>query len=184
MVAPGMGCDEQNGLPVSMGTMQRQPVWQGLVALHPPPQVAKSFASLRNCRAETVPAHRTPMTSAVKNIDLIVFMIAFLLAPGSKEIVGLLCRFGGNEIARAACESGLNDASAAQNVGTRVFLFVAEALAGGGLHIQGQLAGGNAPRTENAHDQSAEEYCLDLLVHGRFLSLFNYPTAGLPVWLQ
>ena len=77
--APGMGCDEQNGLPVSMGTIQRQPVWQGLVALQPPPQVAAPFASLRNCRAETVPAQRTPMTSAVKNIDLIFFMIALLL---------------------------------------------------------------------------------------------------------
>jgi hypothetical protein len=87
-VAPGMGCDEQNGLPVSMGTMHRQPVWQGLVALHPPPQVAKPFASLRNCRAETVPAQRPPITSAVKNIDLIFFMIAFLLVPGSKEIAG------------------------------------------------------------------------------------------------
>src|SRR5438270_2179012 len=49
---PGIGCDEQNGLPVSMGTIQRQPVWQGLVALQPPPQVAEPFASLRNCRAE------------------------------------------------------------------------------------------------------------------------------------
>ena len=76
-----MGCDEQNGLPVSMGTMQRQPVRQGLVALHPPPQVAEPFASLRNCRAETVPAQRTPMTSAVKNTDLIFFMIAFLVSP-------------------------------------------------------------------------------------------------------
>src|SRR5437868_5833927 len=79
--APVMGCDEQNGWPVSMGTIQRQPVWQGLVALQPPPQVAEPFASLRNCRAETVPAQRTPMTSAVKNIDLIFFMIAFLLVP-------------------------------------------------------------------------------------------------------
>jgi hypothetical protein len=77
--APGIGCDEQNGLPVSMGTIQRQPVRQGLVALQPPPQVAKPLASLRNCRAETVPAQRTPMTSAVKNIDSIFFMIAFLL---------------------------------------------------------------------------------------------------------
>ena len=82
--APGMGCDEQNGLPVSMGTIQRQPVWQGLVALQPPPQVAEPFASLRNCRAETVPAQRTPMTSVVKNIELIFFMIAFLLVPCSR----------------------------------------------------------------------------------------------------
>ena len=52
-------------------------MWQALVALHPPPQVAKPLASLRNCRAETVPAQRTPMTNAEKNVDLIFFMIAF-----------------------------------------------------------------------------------------------------------
>jgi hypothetical protein len=55
-VAPGMGCNEQNGLPVSMGNMQRQPVRQGLLTPQLPPQVAEPFASLRNCRAETVPA--------------------------------------------------------------------------------------------------------------------------------
>jgi hypothetical protein len=81
-VAPGMGCDEQNGLPVSMGNMQRQPVWQGWLIPQLPPQVADAFASLRNCRAETVPAQRTPMTSAVKNMDLIFFMVAFLLVTG------------------------------------------------------------------------------------------------------
>jgi hypothetical protein len=83
--APGMGCDEQNGLPVSMGKMQRQPVRQGLLTPQLPPHVAELFASLRNCRAETVPAHKTPITSKEKNIDLIfLFMIAFLLVPRSK----------------------------------------------------------------------------------------------------
>jgi hypothetical protein len=80
-VAPGMGCDEQNGLPVSMGNMQRQPVRQGLLTPQLPPQVAALLASLRNCRAETVPAQKTPMISAIKNIDLIFFIIAFLLIP-------------------------------------------------------------------------------------------------------
>jgi len=47
-----------------------------------------------------------------------------------------------------------------------MFLLVAEALAGGGLHIHGQLAGGNAPRAEYGHDQCAEERCFDLLAHG------------------
>jgi hypothetical protein len=78
-----MGCDEQNGLPVSMGKMQRQPVRQGLLTPQLPPQVAEPLASLCNCRAETVPAHRTPMTSAEKNIDLNFFIIASsFLFPG------------------------------------------------------------------------------------------------------
>jgi hypothetical protein len=61
---------------------QKQPAAQGWVELQLPPQVVEPLASLRNCRAETVPAQRTPMTSAIKNIDLMFFMIAFLLVPG------------------------------------------------------------------------------------------------------
>jgi hypothetical protein len=60
-----------------------------------------------------------------------------------------------------------------------MFLFVAETAAGG-LNIQGQLARGNAPGAEDAHGQSAEERCPDLLVHGGFL-FFNYQTGGLSV---
>jgi len=93
-VAPGMGCDEQNGLPVSMGTMQRQPVRQGLPTPQLPPQVAKPFASLRNCRAETVPAQRTPMTSAVKNIDLIFLFMS--LPSLFQELNGWLPYFAGS----------------------------------------------------------------------------------------
>jgi hypothetical protein len=61
---------------------QKQLLGQGWLALQVPLQ-AKPLGSLRSCRAETVPAQRTPMTSAVKNIDLIFFMIAFLLVPRS-----------------------------------------------------------------------------------------------------
>jgi hypothetical protein len=80
-VAPGMGCDEQKGVPVSIGKIHRQRLAQGLLTPQPPPQVTDPSASLRNCRAETVPAQRTPMTSAVKNIDLIFFMISSLSGP-------------------------------------------------------------------------------------------------------
>jgi hypothetical protein len=75
---PGMGCDEQNGVPVSMGKMQRQPLLQGLLTPQLPPQVAVSFALICSCRAETVPAHKTPMTSAAKKVDLIFF---FMISP-------------------------------------------------------------------------------------------------------
>jgi hypothetical protein len=84
-----MGCDEQNGVPVSMGNMQRQPVLQGLLTPQLPPQVAEPFVLLRNCRAETVPAQRTPRTSAAKNIDLIfLLMIAFLLCFKAELVPG------------------------------------------------------------------------------------------------
>jgi hypothetical protein len=84
-----MGCAEQNGLPVSMGKMQRQPVAQGLLTPQLPPQVASALGPVRNCRADTVPAHRTPMTSAAKSIDLIFFMIAFLLVFQDPNFSGL-----------------------------------------------------------------------------------------------
>ena len=100
-----------------------QPLEHGCVLLQLPLQAAKPLLSVRNCRAETVPAQRTPMTSAVKNIDLIFFMIALLLVarPNVPEPNDdrLFCRLGCDEIARPAGESGLNDASAAQNVGAR-----------------------------------------------------------------
>lgn len=45
---PGMGCDEQNGLPVSMGKMQRQPLAQGLLMPQLPPQVVRELEPVRN----------------------------------------------------------------------------------------------------------------------------------------
>jgi hypothetical protein len=133
-----MGCDEQNGLPVSIGNMQRQPVWQGLLTPQLPPQVAEPLASLRNCRAETVPAQRTPMTSAVKNMDLIFFMIAFLLFSGPNDD-RLFCRLGCHQHARTNSFSGSNEARAG-NVAARYFLG-AGAVAGSDRGSLTQLAG-------------------------------------------
>src|ERR1051326_422883 len=48
-----MGCDEQDGVPVSMGKMQRQPLLQGLLTPQLPPQVAVPFACICNCCAST-----------------------------------------------------------------------------------------------------------------------------------
>jgi len=58
---------------------QKQPVAQGWVELQLPPQ-AKPFGSLRNWRAETVPAQTTAMTMVANNVDLTIFlpMIAIL----------------------------------------------------------------------------------------------------------
>lgn len=110
-----------------MGKMQRQPLLQGLLTPQLPPQVARPFALLCNCRAETVPAHKTPMTSAAKNIDLIFLpKIAFLLVRPNlflKTSEGrLFCwavRLGRDEIAHACRKSRLNNTPAAQNIRTR-----------------------------------------------------------------
>src|SRR5262249_32278152 len=70
-----MGCDEQNLLPVSIRTMQRHPVRQGWVLSHPPPHEAKPLASIRSCRAESVPAQRTAATIAMRNTVIIFFVM-------------------------------------------------------------------------------------------------------------
>jgi hypothetical protein len=77
--APGIGCDEQNGVPVSIGKMQRQPLAQGLLTPQLPPHVVNPLAPLRNCRAETVPAQRTAETIAVKNMVFILVLMVGLL---------------------------------------------------------------------------------------------------------
>jgi hypothetical protein len=48
------------------------------LALQVVPQ-AKPVASLRNCRAESVPAQSTAVTMAASNVDLIVFV--FMISP-------------------------------------------------------------------------------------------------------
>jgi hypothetical protein len=42
-----------------------------------------------------------------------------------------------------------------------MLLFIAEAAAGGGLNIQGQLPGGNGPRANNGHQHRRQEQVLD-----------------------
>jgi hypothetical protein len=96
------------------------------------------------------------MTSAVKNIELIFFMIAFLFVPGPNvpkpNYDRLFCRLGCDEIAHACRESGLNDTPAAQNVGAGLCLAAEMVLASCVLNIQRQLAGGNRSRAENSHN--------------------------------
>jgi hypothetical protein len=53
---------------------QTQGVAQGRVALQVPPHVS-ALDSLRNCRAETVPAQRTAATNAAKNVVLIFLVM-------------------------------------------------------------------------------------------------------------
>jgi hypothetical protein len=72
-------CVVQNAV-VGVVKEQTQPaVAQGRVALQVPPQVGTVAATLRNCRAETVPAQRTATEIAVRNIfSILLPMIVFL----------------------------------------------------------------------------------------------------------
>jgi len=65
---------EQKPVLDSSGKAQMHPVLQGLLALQPPPH-AKFFASLRNCRAESVPTPRTAVIIAASNMFLIVCLL-------------------------------------------------------------------------------------------------------------
>jgi hypothetical protein len=59
-----------------------QPVEQGLTLLQLPLQAAKPLLSVLNWRADTVPAHRTAVTIAARNVDLTIFLL--MIAPFSK----------------------------------------------------------------------------------------------------
>jgi hypothetical protein len=68
-----MGCDAQNGLPVSMGKMHRHPLAQGLLKPQLPPQTVKLEPD-RSWRAETVPAQRTAVTIIARHVRLRFFL--------------------------------------------------------------------------------------------------------------
>jgi hypothetical protein len=55
---------------------QTQGVAQGLVALHVPPHVVTALAPLCNCRAETVPTHRTAIAMTANDRFWIFFFMA------------------------------------------------------------------------------------------------------------
>ena len=52
-----------------------QPVEQGCTLLQLPLQAAKPLLSVRNWRADTVPAHRTAVAIAVSNVFLILLLM-------------------------------------------------------------------------------------------------------------
>jgi len=74
-----VGCVEQKPVVDSSGKAQIQPLLQGLFAPQLPPHVAEPFASLRNCRAETVPAQRTAVIIVENNTVFIVLCMHFSL---------------------------------------------------------------------------------------------------------
>jgi hypothetical protein len=73
-----VGCVEQKPVVDSSGKAQMQPLLQGLFAPQLPPQ-AKPLASLRNCRAESVPAPATAVSIAASNRFLMTFL--FMIHP-------------------------------------------------------------------------------------------------------
>ena len=114
---------------------------QGMVALHRPLHTPINPGLLCNCRAETVPAHRTVKARAAKSVALIFLpMIALLSSKRAADAMGirfsLICRLGCNEPAYARVEAGLEDASAAQNVGAGLCLAAEMVLASCVLSMQ------------------------------------------------
>ena len=69
-----VGCVEQNPVVDSSGKAQMQPLLHGWPAPQLPPQ-AKPWGSLRNCRAESVPAPRAIASIAASNRFLMTFLL-------------------------------------------------------------------------------------------------------------
>jgi hypothetical protein len=63
---------------------QEQAPLHGWVALQRPLQTPISPALLCSCRAETVPAHRTAVTIAASNVDVIFLLMINFLSVRSK----------------------------------------------------------------------------------------------------
>jgi hypothetical protein len=80
-----VGCDEQNPVVDSRGKAQMQPLEQGCVLLQAPRQAAKPFASVRNWRAETVPAKRTAVTNVASNVFLMNFLFMLSLVSNLQD---------------------------------------------------------------------------------------------------
>jgi hypothetical protein len=139
---------------------------QGIVALHVPLQAGIRLAGVRSCRAEIVPAQRTAMAIAARNVFLIVFLIftsSFLSDRRKMNTVRLFCRPGRHQQARAYPFSGRNEARAV-NVAARDFLG-AGAVAGSDRGSLAQLAGGNRSRAENSGSHRRKDYVFDCLAH-------------------
>jgi hypothetical protein len=73
-----VGCDEQNPVVDSRGKAQMQPLEHCSELLQAPRQ-AKPLASVRNWRAETVPAQRTAVTNVASNVFLKIFLFMISL---------------------------------------------------------------------------------------------------------
>jgi hypothetical protein len=75
----------------SSAKAQMQPLAHCVEDVQLPRQAAKPLASVRNWRAETVPAQRTAVTIIARNVDLIIFlgMIAPFKLQGRVTALGI-----------------------------------------------------------------------------------------------
>jgi hypothetical protein len=132
---------------------QKQPLTQGWVALHVPPQVVELLALLRNCRAETVPAQRTTATIVAINVVFISFllMLVFLSYSKPEDRASRLLqhRRAGNWVRRAKWCPRLHWEDAEAATLARVIHAAATAACGKPLGAASQLPGGNRSCTEN-----------------------------------
>src|SRR5579864_780330 len=72
-LAAGGSCAQKPVVwPLSIQHVQRPP--QCTVALHVVPHIRGKLRSVRNCRAETVPASRTVATMVANNVVLAIFL--------------------------------------------------------------------------------------------------------------
>jgi len=83
-----------------------QPLEQCCVALQEPRQAAKPFASVRNWRAETVPAQSTAITIVASNVDLIPFLPMIILLSNYRGLLVARDIRGGLAVGNAAFQLG------------------------------------------------------------------------------
>lgn len=150
-------------VPVSIWQMHAP--LQGMVALQVPLHTGSRLVGVRSCRAETVPAQRTAVAIAARNVFLIVLLMILFLSITSPEMnkVRLFCRLGCHQEARTYPFSGRNEARAG-NVAARHFLGAGTVADSDGGSLT-QLARGNRSRTKNSGGHRRKDRVLDCLTH-------------------
>jgi hypothetical protein len=152
---------------------------QGMVALHRPLHTPISPGLLCNCRAETVPAHRTVITRATKSVALVFLpMIALLssksAADAETSASKLFFRWSDRPWVPDASPSGPSKNLADARTVTRLGGSARARARGEQLGFHLQLPGGNRSRTKNSRGNCCQQHVFQCLAHDSLFTSLCY----------
>lgn len=150
-----------------------------MVALHRPLHTPINPGLLCNCRAETVPAHRTVITRATKSVALVFLpMIALLsskrAADAKASACKLLFRWSDRPWVPDAAPSGPTKDLADARTVTRFGSAASACARGEQLSFHLQLPGGDRSRAKNSRGNCCQECIFNCFAHDSlFLSVLR-----------
>jgi hypothetical protein len=156
---------------------------QGMVALHRPLHTPINPGLLCNCRAETVPAHKTAIARAAKSVVLIFLLMIALLskqraADAEASASGLFFRWLERPWVPDASSSGSTKDLADAGTVTRFGGAAGTRTRGEQAGFSLQLPGGHAAGAENGRNHGCQKCIFGCLAHDSlFLSVVMRATA-------